>query len=386
MSSIDYHVSTTMLDWIADTQGTDRQGLAELIAPTIKPDSKKLQKFLDGVINQSQADKLIKLANIPFGFLFLNQPPPINFAKPILPDFRTVQDSDPLSADFYAVLNDIQGKVDWYRDYLKQEDMLPENLSFVGKFNLHDKAEKIATDIAQTIGYDIVQRNELNKDKYFSYIAELLEKIGILVFKSGIVNGNTHRKLNVREFRGFAIADKQIPVIFINGADAASAQLFTLLHEVAHIWLGESGVSNPDPRTDNATEKLCNQVASEFLVPKEEFLQQWQPEKDVQENLAVLAKYFRVSTYVIAIKAIQNKLIEYKIWQEIRQNDLAVVKKEGGGGSYYNNLPIQNSKMFTQTIVQAAMSQKILLRDGAKLLNARPATIVELHKRNKGND
>ena len=185
MSSIDYHVSTTMLDWIAETQATDRNGLAELVAP------KKRQKFLEGIINQSQANKLIKMANIPFGFLFLNQPPP-----------------------------------DWYRDYLRQTDRLPESLPFVGKFSLKDTAETIATDIAITINYDVSERRKRSKDGYFGYISSLLEQVGVLVFKSGIVGGNTHRKLNVREFRGFAIADKQVPAIFINGADAASAQLF----------------------------------------------------------------------------------------------------------------------------------------------------------------
>ncbi len=384
MSSIDYHVSATMLDWIASTQGTDRQGLATLITPNGHVGSQKLQKFLNGIVSQSQADKLIKLANIPFGFLFLKEPPAINFAKPNLPDFRIVQDSEPLSADFYDVLNDIYAKIDWYRDYLKQENRLPESLSFVGRFSLKDKAEKIASDITQTIGYDIEQRGQLNKDKYFSYISELLEKIGILVFKSGIVKGNTHRKIQVREFRGFAIADKQVPVIFVNGADAVSAQLFTLLHEAAHIWLGESGISNPDPATDNQTEKLCNQIAGEFLVPKHEFLQQWQPKKDIQENLEMLAKYFHVSTYVIAIKALQNKLIAYQVWQEIRQNDLAfALNKTSNGGSYYNNLPVQNSKRLTQTIVQAAMNKKILLREGANLLNAQPNAIVTLYKKNK---
>lgn len=378
MSSIDYHVSTTMLDWIAETQATDRKGLAELVAP------KKRQKFLEGIINQSQANKLIKMANIPFGFLFLNQPPPENFGKPSLPDFRTVQDSEPLSADFYAVLSDIDDKVDWYRDYLRQTDRLPESLPFVGKFSLKDTAETIATDIAITINYDVSERRKRSKDGYFGYISSLLEQVGVLVFKSGIVGGNTHRKLNVREFRGFAIADKQVPAIFINGADAASAQLFTLLHETAHIWLGESGVSNPDPTSENKTEQLCNRVAAEFLVPNKEFTRAWQSETAIEENLETLARQFHVSTYVVAIKAYQNKLIVQKEWQKIRQKVLNTPKKESSGGNPYATIPLRNSKRFTQTVIRAAMNKEILLRDGAKLLNTMPATMVELYKRSKG--
>ncbi|WP_274571980.1 ImmA/IrrE family metallo-endopeptidase [Neisseria leonii] len=380
MSSIDYHVSTAMLDWIAETQATDRNGLAGLIAP------KKRQKFLEGIINQSQADKLIKMANIPFGFLFLKQPPSENFGKPSLPDFRIVQDSEPLSADFYTVLSDINDKVDWYRDYLSQTDRLPENLPFVGKFSLKNTAEKIAADIAETIGYDVTERRKLSKDGYFSYISSLLEQVGILVFKNGIVGSNTHKKLNVCEFRGFAIADKQVPAIFINGADAASAQLFTLLHETAHIWLGVSGVSNPDPTNENKTEQLCNRVAAEFLVPSSEFTSAWKSETSIEENLERLARQFHVSKYVIVIKAYQNKLITLQEWRKIRQEVLSTPKKEGTGGNPYANIPLRNSKRFTQTVLRAAMGKEILLREGAKLLNTTPATMVELYKRNKGKD
>lgn len=181
---------------------------------------------------------------------------------------------------------------------------------------MKDTAETIATDIAITINYDVSERRKRSKDGYFGYISSLLEQVGVLVFKSGIVGGNTHRKLNVREFRGFAIADKQVPAIFINGADAASAQLFTLLHETAHIWLGESGVSNPDPTSENKTEQLCNRVAAEFLVPNKEFTRAWQSETAIEENLETLARQFHVSTYVIAIKAYQNKLIVQKEWQK----------------------------------------------------------------------
>ncbi|MDO4697047.1 MAG: ImmA/IrrE family metallo-endopeptidase [Neisseria sp.] len=376
MSSVDYHVSTTMLDWIAENQATDRDGLAELLAP------KKRQKFLEGIINQSQADKLIKMANIPFGFLFLNQPPSENFGKPYLPDFRTVQDREPLSADFYAVLSDVEDKVDWYRNYLRKADRLPESLPFVGKFGLRDKAEIIATDIAITIGYDVSERRKLNKDSYFGYISGLLEQAGILVFKSGVVGGNPHRSLNVREFRGFAIADKQVPAIFINGADAFSAQLFTLLHEVAHIWLGESGISNPDPTSESKTEQLCNHVAAEFLVPSQEFMAAWQSEKNIEENLQTLARQFYVSTYVVAIKAYQKRLITKQEWQKLRQKILNTPKKESGGGNSYATIPVRNSKSLTQAVLGAAMSKEILLRDGAKLLNTTPATMVELYKRN----
>lgn len=371
---IEYHISTAMLDWIAAKQATDRKGLASLIAP------KKIPQFMEGIVNQAQADQLVNLANIPFGFLFLSVPPAENFAKPDLPDFRTILDSDPLSTDFYAVLNDVLDKQDWYRDYLREIHELPESLAFVGKFQLGDDAITIASDIATTIRFDVKKRNKHGKNGFFQYISDLLENIGVLVIKSGIVGANTHRMLNVREFRGFALADKQVPVIFINGADAPAAQLFTLLHEAAHIWLGETGVSSPDPNSPDRSEQLCNWVASEFLVPSHEFHEQWHHQVDIHDNLKRLAHHFRVSEFVIAIKALQKSLISQDQWQEIRLN-LLRKKNKGSGGNLYNTIAMRNSKRFTEAVVRSAMSKKILLRDGAKLLNTKPSTLAELYKR-----
>ncbi len=372
---IEYRISPAMLDWIAVQQATDKEGLANMIAP------KKIPQFLQGIVNQQQADKLVSLANIPFGFLFLEEPPAANFGKPDLPDFRTLQDCDKLSQDFYAVLNDVLDKQDWYREYLLRNQALPESLPFVGKFDLNGNPKTIADDVAETLGFNRKERNKYSKSGYFGYISDLLENVGILVIKSGIVGSNTRRVLNVREFRGFALADKQVPVIFINGADATSAQLFTLMHETAHIWLGETGVSNPNPDSDNRTEQLCNAVAAEFLVPSKEFHEKWKSQVDFRENLRDLAHYFRVSEYVIAIKALQNGLVSRDQWQEIRL-DLLTKRNKGSGANPYNTIPVRNSKRFTDAVVRSAMGKEILMRDGAKLLNITPNTLAGLYARN----
>ncbi|HMM61712.1 MAG TPA: ImmA/IrrE family metallo-endopeptidase, partial [Candidatus Rifleibacterium sp.] len=95
-----------------------------------------------------------------------------------------------------------------------------------------------------------------NWESFFNILVERSEQAGIIILRSGKVGNNTHRTLDVKEFRGFVIYDELAPFIFINGADAKAAQIFTLVHELAHVWLGASGVSNngldtPEYRMNN---------------------------------------------------------------------------------------------------------------------------------------
>ena len=131
------------------------------------------------------------------------------------------------------------------------------------------------------------------------------EDIGVLVIRSSVVENNNYRKLSVSEFRGFAISDSLAPLVFINGQDAKAAQIFTLAHELAHLWVGASGVSNPDYRRATTqqmaeTEQVCNSAAAETLVPASDFLGRWRTGRPVELNLQSLAEHYRVSSLVVS--------------------------------------------------------------------------------------
>jgi Zn-dependent peptidase ImmA (M78 family) len=378
--SIEFQISKPVLTWIADMQAKDVSTLAQEFVS----DEKKIENFLNGLVTKTQALKLAKLAKIPFGFLFLDKPPVIT--RPTLPDFRNTLVAEPLSNDFYEVLDDINNKIDWYKNFLKEEDIL-DKLDFVGRFDYKKStAEYVAKDIAASIGYNIhTGLSKINhKNTYFSELVSKFENIGILIFQNSIVKNNTKKTLSVKEFRGFAITDKYAPAIFINSKDEKSAQLFTLLHEVAHLWIGQEGVS--DWFSKNKLETFCNKVAAHFFMPDDMFKSEWQKKADIfTDKLDIIneiSKFFKVSSLAIAIKAVHLNFIPNDYINTIRkQIDKQLLKNQSKdrGGNPYASYPLRNSKRLTKIILTQTLNQHILITDAAKLLNLKPTTVMNLY-------
>lgn len=363
-------LSREVLDWAAAKAGETLSSFAESVA---KRDRDR-ESIREGRLTVSQAEKLAKKARIPFGYLFLSEPPAA--PRPSIPDLRQVQDSTPLSDDFFETLEDVLAKQQWFIEYLTEAGA-PE-LPFVGRFAAPSKrsADTIAADIRRELGIsDDDRRRSADAAAYFSNLSAKAEDKGILVFKTSYVKSNTRRPLSEKELRGFAIAHRSVPVVFINGRDAEVAAVFTLIHELAHIWLGVTGVSDVTPgKFGDPVEQLCNRVAADVLVPLESFLARWTGPEDLEQ----VAKYYRVSKLVIARRALDNGLVDQAFYNEVAANSHRV--KSSGKPTALVTIPIRNSKKFTRTIVASAMSGQTLLRDAASLLNVKPDTVVALAK------
>jgi Zn-dependent peptidase ImmA (M78 family) len=365
-------ISPNILRWAADQRGLSLDALVGLLGTPSKADDYKA-----GKLSVAQTEKLAQKTHIPFGYFFLETPPAR--IERSLPDLRQLPDHAPLSVDFFDTLDDVLRKQQWYQDYLRDQGAQP--LPFIGKFAFRAQHAPvdIAKDIRQTLNITEQDRQESKDYKaFYNLLSEKIESIGVLIFRSGIVKSNTKRGLSVDEFRGFAISDPLVPVIFINGKDSEAAWIFTLAHELAHIWLGESGVSDVAPNQPNHAnlETYCNRIAAELLTPTSEFLPAWE---QIPNQFDLLSKKFKVSQLVIARRALDLGKIDWANYQTIANAS----KKAGNssGGSPFRSFPIRNSKRLTQAIVANAVSGQTMLREAASLLNVRPQTVLELGKR-----
>ena len=371
-------ISPTVLKWARERSLFDLERLAKKIP--VKSQKITLWEEGDEKPTFKQAQKLAQILHIPFGYLFLPHPPK---EKLPIPDLRTIYDEyrEDYSLNLKETILDVLRKQDWYIDYLMEEER--ESLPFIGRFDVSQDTDIIAKDIISTLELSIEDRlTAPNWEEFLRLLMDRAEKNGIWIMRNGKVGNNTHRILDVEEFRGFVICDPIAPVIFLNGADAKAAQIFTLAHELTHLWLGESGVSNVGVRfrpsdIQNVIERKCNEVAAEVLVPQTLLAKYWQESRVNMENIESLCSTFRVSSIVIARRAFDLGLLSraeffdyYKHQQERWRSQKEAQKS---GGSFYRALPIVNGRRFTEAVLQSVYSQKTLIRDGARLLGIKPS-------------
>ncbi|WP_254277497.1 ImmA/IrrE family metallo-endopeptidase [Halomonas sp. 3H] len=373
-------INADMLSWARERAGLSIAMLAEKLQ---QPED-KVAAWEAGEARPTfrQAQQFAQQVHAPFGYLFLRQPPEDDLP---IPDLRTVGDHAPrgISVDLKDVLRDVLRRQVWYRDY--QIAMDESAVAVVGRAKGVMAAAVIVTDMREWLEVP-PHPDRGNWEAYFRDLVQRIERLGILVMRSGIVGNNTRRVLSVEEFRGFAIADPVAPVIFINAADVPEARLFTLVHELAHIWLGESGISDGDPANRRRTEKLCNEVAAEFLVPEAEFLPLWQEVEDWKANLAPLAAHFHVSQWVIARRAQELELIAEHDYRRYVVNRLEAYRnrEERGGASFDRVVPGRVSKRLAQAVASEAMSGRLLLRDAYRLIGVRPHRLKTFARKELG--
>jgi Zn-dependent peptidase ImmA (M78 family) len=201
---------------------------------------------------------------------------------------------------------------------------------------------------------------------------EQSDAAGILVMCSGVVLNNNRRPLNTEEFRGFAITDSLAPLIFINGADTKAAQMFTIAHELAHIWLGQSAISDVQPQiqTDHEIELWCNSVAAELLVPMASLQSVYDQNNDILFEINRLARYFKVSTLVILRRIFDYKKLTQEEFWDLYDQELERLRTipRRAGGNFYLTQSARVSKRFARALVISTLEGQTLHRDAFRML------------------
>ena len=365
-------VKPDLLLWACERSGRGVDALAR------QQSFSKLPAWISGEERPTlkQLERFAQATYTPFGFFFLPKPP--EESVPI-PDLRTVgnQYSGHPSPDLLDTMYICQQRQEWYRDFARS--MGEKELPFVGSASLDSDFTEVARNISHALGFSLEERCKMPTwtEALRSFIQQA-DSFGIMVMVSGIVGSNTRRALDPKEFRGFAISDPLAPLVFINGKDTKAAQMFTLAHELAHIWLGETALSDVGPITmpSNKVEVWCNQVAAELLVPLSALQEAHDSFKSLREALDHLARWFKVSTLVILRRLHDaGKLTREELWQAYNKEVdrlLAISKK--AGGNFYLTLPARVSRRFAQALVISTLEGQTLHRDAFRLLGFRKYT------------
>ena len=374
------NINPEMLTWARERSGIPVSDFARKNGVT----EERLQEWESGTrsLTFNQAMRFAEKAYVPFGYLFLTEPPEEELP---IPDLRTVegQGVQRPSGELLDLVKLMLQRQEWYREYLQQHFSEPS--LYVGRFASSDAVAAIVKDMRACLGVGAHPTRGKWED-YYRDLVERIESLGVLVMRQGNLGHHT-RPLRVEEFRGFAIVDDYAPIIFINHSDALGARLFTLIHELCHIWIGQSGISDGDTNTHCQEEVLCNAVAAEFLVPTKEFRGLWQQDLEHwEDNLPPLEAHFHVSTWVLARRALTLNFISSEQYSSYIADQRAQHKKrEGiGGPTYYQTRKAQISRPFSRAVVGEALSGQLMLREAGELLGGIKPGKIETFARELG--
>jgi len=368
------NINANIITWAVARAGYELQEftekhpkVAEWIAGEKSPTVKQLEDFS-------------KKVHLPFGYFFLPEPPQ---EKLPIPFFRSEKGrAQQVPINVYDTIQLIRQRQDWLKEYLKENDFEP--LAFVGRYYRNHNVSAIVGDIRKTLGlYENWASEYPTWQAALDGLTERIEEAGIITVFNGVVENNTSRPIPVEDCRGFVMVDALAPFMFINNADSKAAQMFTIVHELAHVWTGYSAgfdFRQMQPSAD-AIERLCDQVAAELLVPAVAFQELWTDYSDIKS----LARHFKVSEIVIARRAMDTGKISreqfFGFYNEYIHREFT--KKEGqkSGGDFYATAKKRIGLSFAAHVNNAVKSGKLLYRDAYKLTGLKGDTFQHFYSK-----
>lgn len=371
-------VPPRMLRWACERAGYDLSDLAGRMPQLVAWVRQERQPTL------KQLEKLAKLTHTPLGYFFLPEPPEERLP---VPDYRTVAGTAAAkpTPDLLDTLYTMQRRQMWLRESLLENEVEP--LAFVASANLIDDADAVGREMRRALGLqDGWAAGVRTWQDAVGELRRAIEQLGVMAVINGVVGNNTHRRLSVEEFRGFALTDPYAPLIFVNGADAKSAQMFTLAHELAHIWLGTEGLSGFETLLPSGTEveDWCNRAAAELLAPTQEVRARWSVARREADPFGALARAFKVSPVVAARRALDLNLVSRNTFFAFYESYVNRERSGGTrstGGDFYNNQNTRVGELFAVHVLHAAMEGRIGFKEAYDLTGLRGGTFQKYARR-----
>lgn len=336
----------------------------------------------------NQIEEASRATGIPLGYFFLSTPPKEDRT---LLEYRTVDslELEKPSRNLLDTIHDMEQIQEWAKNQMVADGF--SELEFVGSMAEVNEVGVFVTQIRQVLDLprDWFTSSKTPADSFRSLRSKISDA-GVIVMMNGIVGNNTHRPLEINEFRAFAIADEYAPLIFINSNDSTNGKLFSLLHEFAHILIGKNNFFNDRYSAHgrvNQIETICNAAAAEILVPSDLFMEKWNEvisENDIKTTIFTLAKYFKCGITVIARKALDHGYITSQEYTQISQlavylyNEQRKKSKENPGGDYYRTAASRIDQRFFRMLAGSVAEGKTLYSDAFRLTNTNRATFREL--------
>ncbi len=357
-------VNTSVLHWALDRIRTPA---------VIENRFPKLSQWLEGkeFPTLRQLEAFAKATSTPLGYFFLPAPPEDHLP---IPHYRTLGDKTIKrpSPDLLETVQTMERRQTWMREYLVEQGIEP--LKFIASTSASANPVALAHEMRDVLG--ISENWAASQPTWTAALRNLEQKMedaGILVVVNGIVGNNTHRKLNPTEFRGFVLVDEYAPLVFVNGADGKAAQMFTLAHELAHLWLGSSAAFDLRQLmpSDDATEQACNRIAAEFLVPAASLRTFWPSIRNAADPFQKIARKFKVSVLVAARLTSDLELITrnafFEFYRAYQERERRVPGTAQEGGDFYATQNLRIGKRFTETVVRATLEGKLLYHQAYQL-------------------
>lgn len=368
-------VAPEILRWAVERSGKD-PGTLERRFP-------KLNAWLEreSAPTLRQLEDFAAATYTPFGYFFLASPP----EEPLpIPDFRTRR-AEALrrpSGDLLDTIYLCQQRQAWFEEFAREEGLEPVPL--VGSLTRTTPVTEAARAIRAGVKFDLEQQSEAGTwTEALRRMIQRVEEAGILIMVSGVVGSNTHRKLDPDEFRGFALAHNYAPLIFVNGADTKSAQMFSIAHELAHLALGVSALSDAEASAfpDEDTERWCDQVAAEVLVPLAFLERELRAEEPLPDAMARLARRFKVSSLVILRRMWDAGAFpsRERFWDAYRVESerLREIAAGGNGGDFYRTLGARVSRRFEYAVVADTLGGRTTFTEAMRLLGFKRMTVFD---------